>query len=104
MPIHTTDELTAAACIVANAIDKTAQADPDTLIASRHSLSHVVIITHRGQKFSVPIGTAMLTAKATAKDSAQPTNTAKKNATKPPSTTVKRSSSRLPDTTKKTVQ
>ena len=100
MPIHTTDALTAAACMVANAIDDTAQADTDTLLRSRHTLSHVVIITHRGQKFSVPLGTAIATANATAANDAppQPANTAKETA-RLAAKTVKKTASKRPTAT-----
>ena len=100
MSIHTTDALTAAACMVANAIDDTAQADTDTLLRSRRTDTHVVIITHRGQKFSVPIGTVIAAAEATAEPDHPPqvTQTVKKTAPTPSPRPRKRPATTRKDT------
>ena len=39
-------DLTAAACMIINGIDTTADADPDTMLLARRTDTHIVIITH----------------------------------------------------------
>ena len=105
-------EIITATCTIINSIDAAANADPDTLLRVRRTATHIILITHRGQKFSVPIGTANAAAEAQADSQPQPlpepqpepTTTIKASA-KPPATTVKRSSSQLPaKTTKRTAR
>ena len=111
-------EIVTAACTIINSIDAAANADPDTLLRVRRTDTHIVLITHRGQKFSVPIGTANAAAEAQADAQAdsqpqpvpeaepepEPNNTSKHGPPQP-ANTVKRSSSQLPGkTTKRTAR
>jgi len=86
-----------AACMIINSIDPTAQADVNTMLLARITATQVVIINHRGQKYSVPLGTAKAAAQAQAKptttiktSTTQPAKTVKKASRTPPTTTAKR--------------
>ena len=92
------------ACMLINSLDPTANADPDTLINVRETATHKVIITHRGQKFSIPLGTLDAAAQTSAQAGtptthpAQPDNTIK-SSPKQPTKTVKKTAARRPTTT-----
>ena len=93
-PVTPPTHMLAVACMIINGIDPNAKADPDTLITVRETKTHTVIITHRGQKFSIPHGTLDAAGQAQAQagstpptttikaSQAQPANTAKKAARK----------------------
>ena len=90
------------ACMVINSIHDDANADPNTMLSARITDTHVVIITHRGQKFSVPIGTVDIAAEAAAAADAKPkpTTTIKAGPAQP-AKTVKKTSRKRPTTTRK---
>ena len=87
------------ACMVINSIDPTANADPDTLINVRETATHKVIITHRGQKFSIPLGTLDAAAQATIQAGTTPPTPARKASAKRPANTSKKSTPKRPTTT-----
>ena len=99
--------LVVAACMIINSIDAAAQADADTMLLARVTTSHVVVITHRGQKFAVPIGTVKAAAQAqakvppTGKGKPQPDPTKTIKARPQPATTVKKTSAKRPTTARK---
>ncbi len=79
-------DLFATACMIINSIDPNAGADPDTMLRSRVTTSHVIVITCRGQKFSIPMGTVQAAAEATADAQPHPTTTIKATAAQPAKT------------------
>ncbi len=91
-----------ATCMIINSIDPTADADPGTMLRVRVTTTHVVVITHRGQKFSVPIGSVKAAAEAQAdlETEPEPTTTIKASAAQP-AKTIKKSSRKRTTTTAK---
>ena len=87
------------ACMVINSLDPTANADPDTLINVRETATHKVIITHRGQKFSIPLGTLDAAAQATIQAGTTPPTTTIKGGPAQPAKTVKKTAAKRPTTT-----
>jgi hypothetical protein len=77
------------ACMIINSIDTNANADPDTLLKIRDTPTHKVIITHLGQKFTIPNGTLIAAAQASAQAGDQPQATIKDSDTQPAKTQKK---------------
>lgn len=93
-----------AACMIINSIDPTADADPDTMLRVRVTETHVVVITHRGQKFSVPIGTVKAAAQAHTVPVSREAEAQTKPDDGPPTTTIKGGPAQPAKTIKKTTR
>jgi len=95
-PVTPPTHMLAVACMIINGIDPNAKADPNTLITVRETKTHTVIITHRGQKFSIPHGTLDAAGQAQAQAGTDKPATTIKGGPAQPATTVKKTARKRP--------